>query len=282
MTALAEPTEAPGAARDAQQYGVPSQRLGDFIAEASLMLGAGSAVMYQLAMKGVGLGVAEHSTALVRPADRLRTTLSYVYVMTMGTQEERDVVSRLVNKAHVPVRSSGRYTAFDPDLQLWVAVTLAQNTWIHERVFGKFDAATREQVYRDSQVFGTALQVKPEDYPQTWADYQAYWEDVLDNRIEQDPLVQAYAKRLLSPAGMPLHLKPAVMVQGLLTRGNLDPRARQVLALPWSKRDQRLYDLFWKAFVPVYRALPTWLRQAHGRSVLRDARRRIRGNKHLI
>src|SRR3546814_2238495 len=95
--------------------------------------------------------------------------------MTMGTQEERDVVSRLVNKAHVPVRSSGRYTAFDPDLQLWVAVTLAQNTWIHERVFGKFDAATREQVYRDSQVFGTALQVKPEDYPQTWADYQAYW-----------------------------------------------------------------------------------------------------------
>src|SRR3546814_13020187 len=68
----------------------------------------------------------------------------------------------------------------------------------------------------------------------------------------------------------------------LLTRGNLDPRAREVLALPWSKRDQRLYDLFWKAFVPVYRALPTWLRQAHGRSVLRDARRRIRGNKHLI
>src|SRR3546814_17447722 len=94
-------------------------------------------------MKGVGLGVAEHSTALVRPADRLRTTLSYVYVMTMGTQEERDVVRRLVNKAHVPVRSSGRYTALDPDLQPWVAVTLAQKPRIHERGFGTFEPPRR-------------------------------------------------------------------------------------------------------------------------------------------
>src|SRR5690606_7359477 len=101
--------------------------------------------------------VAEHSTALVRPMDRLRTTLTYVYVMILGTDEERAVVTRLVNKAHVPIRSTGRYNAFDPDLQLWVAVTLAQNTWLHEKMFGEFDPATREQVYRDGWIFGTAL-----------------------------------------------------------------------------------------------------------------------------
>src|SRR3546814_21007684 len=101
--------------------------------------------MYQLAMKGVGLGVAEHSTALVRPADRLRTTLSYVYVMTMGTQEERDVVSRLVNKAHVPDRSSGRYTALDPAPKLVVAVTLAPTTGIPAPGCGQFAAAQRER-----------------------------------------------------------------------------------------------------------------------------------------
>lgn len=260
----------------------PTLGLGDFIAELSLMLGAGSAVMYQLAMKGVGLGVAEHSTALVRPLDRLRTTLSYVYVMTMGTDEEREAVARLVNRAHVPIQSKGRYTAFDPELQLWVAATLAQNTWIHEKVFGDFDPATREQVYRDSWTFGTALQVTPRMWPQTHAEFEDYWENVLENQLEQDPVVQGYAKQLLTTEGAPWLIKPLLPLQSLMTRGNLDPRARAVLALPWSARDQRRYDLFWKTFVPIYRLVPRWLRQLHGRLVLRDARRRIRGHKHLI
>ncbi|MSZ76010.1 MAG: DUF2236 domain-containing protein, partial [Actinobacteria bacterium] len=61
-----------------------------------LLLGAGSTVMYQLAMKGVGLGVAEHSTTLARPVDRLRTTLTYVYVMVLGSAEEKAQIARLV------------------------------------------------------------------------------------------------------------------------------------------------------------------------------------------
>jgi uncharacterized protein (DUF2236 family) len=89
------------------------------------MLGSGSAVMYQLAVWGVGKGVAEHSTTMQRPVDRLRTTLTYVYVMGLGTDEERAQVARMVNRAHVPIRGEG-YSAFDPELQLWVAATLAE------------------------------------------------------------------------------------------------------------------------------------------------------------
>src|SRR3954453_22375832 len=96
--------------------------LADIIEESMLLLGAGSTVLYQLALIGVGRGVAEHSTTLARPLDRLRTTLTYVYVMTQGTQQERDAVARMVNKMHAPVRGEG-YTAFDRDLQLWVAAT---------------------------------------------------------------------------------------------------------------------------------------------------------------
>src|SRR5262245_9247145 len=54
--------------------------LADIIEESMLLLGAGSTVLYQLALLGVGRGVAEHSTTLTRPVDRLRTTLTYVYV----------------------------------------------------------------------------------------------------------------------------------------------------------------------------------------------------------
>ena len=60
--------------------------LADFVGESMLLLGAGSTVLLQLADRGTGHGVADHSTTLQRPLDRLRTTMTYVYAVTLGTQ----------------------------------------------------------------------------------------------------------------------------------------------------------------------------------------------------
>jgi uncharacterized protein (DUF2236 family) len=275
----AAPPEAGSSALDAS---AAAFGLEHFVGEQALMLGAGSAVMYQLAMKGVGLGVAEHSNTLERPVDRLRTTLTYVFAMVLGTDEEPAAIARKVNKAHAPVRSPGRYSAFDPDLQLWVAATLARNgEMLYERVWGPMDDATRERVYRDSWVLGTALQVKPEMWPPTRADFEEYWERSLQ-RLEPDPLVQCYAKRLLDTSEAPLAMRLLMPLQSLMTRGNLDPHTREVLALPWSRRDQRRYDLFWKVFPPVYRRVPRFLRQLHAHLVLRDMRVRMRLRLRVI
>lgn len=270
----------PGAAQAAQAE--PALRLADLVCEQALLLGAGSTVFYQLAMKGVGLGVAEHSTTLSRPLDRLRTTLLYVYVMILGTPEERRAIARMVNRAHAPVRSEGRYSAYDPDLQLWVAATLARNgLFISELVWGPLDRATREQIYRDAQVLGNALQVEPSDWPATLEEFEAYWEDSL-RRLEPDPAVQAYCRALLDPRSQPPVVRLLAPLQDLMARGNLDPRAREVLALPWSARDQRRYELFWKVFPPAYRAVPRLLRQLPARLVLWDTRRRLRIGRRVI
>ena len=151
--------------------------LADFVGEAVLLAGAGSAVMWQLARREVGLGVVEHSTTLDRPLDRLRTTLTYVYVMALGNEAERRAVASMVDRRHAPVRSAGRYSAFDPELQLWVAATLARTgETIRERVFGPMDPATRERVYRESWVLGTFLQVTPAMWPPTRAEFEEYWQ----------------------------------------------------------------------------------------------------------
>ncbi len=257
-------------------------RLDSIAAEAMFMLGAGSTVMYQLAMKGVGLGVVEHSTTLSRPVDRLRTTLTYVYVMVLGTDEEKDEFAGLVNRMHAPVRSPGRYSAFDPELQLWVAATLARNSdTLYERVFGTLSEAARERLYRDSWILGTALQVRTEAWPQTRREFERYWEESL-GRLESDPHVQVYAARLVSMDGAPWYLRPARPLQSLMTRGNLDPHTRAILALPWSARDQRAYDLFWRVFPPVYRMVPRRLRQLPACLLLRDVRRRLRRGARVI
>jgi uncharacterized protein (DUF2236 family) len=260
----------------------PRVRLADFICEQALLLGAGSTVLNQLAMKGVGLGVAEHSTALARPVDRLRTTLTYVYVMIAGTDEERRAIARLVNGAHAPVRSEGRYTAFDRELQLWVAATLAQNgLFIYEKTFGPLDEASRQQIYADSQILGNALQATPDQWPATLAEFRTYWTASL-GRMESDPTVQVYVQSLLDHRGHPRGLRWLGPLQDLMSRGNLEPHVREILGLSWTPRDQRRYDLFWKVFPPVYRRVPRFLRQLPARLVLADMRRRMRRGARVI
>lgn len=256
--------------------------LADIIEESMLLLGAGSTVLHQLALLGVGRGVAEHSTTLVRPIDRLRTTLTYVYVMTKGTQEERDAVARMVNKMHAPVRGEG-YTAYDRDLQLWVAATLAHNgIFIHEKVHGPMTRQSKERIYRDSQVFGTALQVRPEDWPPTYDDFEKYWDHVLSTQLSSEPLVRDYVRKLLSSKEQPWFLRPGNGLQKLMTKGNLSPEVRDVLGLPWSWREQKLYDLFWSVHNLVYPVVPRFVRCAHARLVMRDFRRRMRAGKRVI
>ncbi len=202
--------------------------------------------------------------------------------MTLGTDQERDAVAQMVNKAHGPVRGQG-YTAFDSDLQLWVAATLAHNgIFLHERVYGPMSLATKEQIYRDSRVFGTALQVRPEDWPATYADFEKYWDHMLATQMSSEPLVRDYVAKLLSTKGQPLPLKPAVWLQNLVTRGNLTPELREVLGLTWSRREQKLYDLFFSVHNIVYPVLPAFIRKAHARLIMRDFRRRMRKGRRVI
>lgn len=256
--------------------------LADFICEQALLLGAGSTVLYQLADSGTGLGVAEHSTTLQRPVDRLRTTLLYVYMMVLGTAEERQAIVRMVNRAHAPVRSEGRYSAFDPELQLWVAATLAHNgLYIYERTFGPLDDASRERIYQESQVFGNALQVRPEQWPATLAEFEGYWRGRIAG-FSPEPAVQVYVQQLLSSEQQPLVARPLTRLQDLMSRGNVEPEIREVLGLSWTPTDQRRYDLFWKVFPPLYRRVPRVLRQLAARLVVRDTRRRLRSGKRVI
>lgn len=259
--------------------------LGDIINEHALLLGAGSTVLYQLADPGTGLGVAEHSTTLRRPIDRLRTTLLYVYMIVHGTEDERRQIVRMVNKAHASVRAEGRYSAYDPELQLWVAATLAHNgLTIHERVNGRLDEASRERVYQEAHILGTALQLKQDQWPATLADFEVYWE----NKIQElgahppEPSVQVYIQQLLSAEAHPRLLRRFGTLQDLMSRGNLDPRIRKVLGLTWTPSDQRRYERFWRIYPPVYRRTPRVLRHLVARLVIRDTRRRLRAGLRVI
>jgi len=255
--------------------------LADFVGESMLLIGAGATVLLQLAVPGVGWGVADHSTTLERPLDRLRTTMTYVYAVTLGTPEEKQAVVRLVNRAHVPVRSD-RYNAFDPELQLWVAATLYRNGFdMYERFFGTLSEADAERLYRQSAVYGTALQVTEDMWPATRAEFDAYWDRTIEAATVDDQ-VRAYVRGLLSGGSAPLPVRMTMPLQRFLTIGLLPPRIRDQFALPWSPRDQRRFDRLMTALPIVYRRVPRPLRQITATYYLRDMRRRLAAHRHLI
>lgn len=270
----------PAEDRDTQPGG-PALTLEDLLYEPGLMLGSGSAVMLQLAVWGVGKGVAEHSDTLQRPLDRLRTTLSYVYVMGLGTEEEQRAIARMVNRRHVPVQGEG-YTAFDPELQLWVAATLAETAKdMYEKIYGPIDPLTLEHLYRQGQIYGNALQVTPEMWPPTRAEFEVYWAR-MQEEFRSDEQIRRYARSLLSSKAQRWYVRPLISTISLLTRGNLGTQAREALGLPWDERDQSRYDRLWRTVRLVYPRIPRRLRRIPAKVAMRDIRWRMRTGRRVI
>lgn len=260
--------------------GTPTINAAEYIEEAYVFLGAGAAVLLQLAMPGVGHGVADHSEVLSRPLSRLRTTMSFIYAIMLGTDEEKREIIRMVNKAHVPVHSE-TYNAFDPELQLWVASTLYHGgTDLYQRFNGELGPVSAERIYRDSMEYGTALQVRPDMWPADLAEFERYWGQAMDD-LSVDDQVLEFTHRLLSSRNAPWFLRPFMPLNKFVTTGLLPQQARDAFELPWSPRDQRRFDQLFRILPAAYRFVPRILRTLPARLYLSDMRRRVRSGRGL-
>lgn len=257
------------------------RRLGDVSREAYIFLGAGAAVLLQMAQPGVGLGVAEHSATLQRPLDRLRTTMTYIYALTLGTEEERRTIGTLVNRAHGPVRSD-RYSAFDPQLQLWVAATLYRGgTALTELFHWPLPADNAEALYREAAVYGTTLQMPAAAWPADRAAFERYWCAMLDGLQVEEP-VRRYVHALLDGGAVPWWLRGLMPLQRFVTRGLLPQSLRTAYGLPWTTRDQQRWERFCRWAPRLYWWTPAFLRHLPARCVLADMRRRMAGQRRVI
>ncbi len=283
MPAVADGAPGAAPARPAptvQADGSPVLTVADYIDEAYVFLGAGAAVLLQMAMPGVGHGVADHSDTLSDPLGRLRTTMSYIYAVSIGTDAERKAIVEMVNKAHIPVRGEG-YNAFDPKLQLWVAATLYHGGIdLHERLHGPMDPASAEAIYRESQAYGTALQVRDEMWPEDLAGFREYWDSTVAE-LAVDGKVLAYARNLLKGGSAPWYIRIGMPLNRLVTTGLLPEQVRRAYRLKWSRPRQLLFDTLFRVIRVVYPWIPRAVRTLPARYYLNDLRKRIRDGRPI-
>ncbi|MGP4026060.1 oxygenase MpaB family protein [Actinomadura sp. 3N407] len=255
-----------------------------------LALAAAAAnVVMQLARLPVGHGVANSKVDSGRvdkhPVKRTRTTLTYLAVALLGTDDERKAMRREVNRAHRQVRAKEpvAYNAFDPELQLWVAACLYQGVEIiHRTLYGEPSPEEVGELYRAGARLGTTLQVKEEMWPADRAAFEEYWQDGL-SKIEMDDLTRGYLRDLTELRFMPAPVRlPFARTNRFLTLGFLPQQFRDELGYSWTPRDQRRFDRLTRVLARTNSVLPRPAREFPFNLYLRDFRRRLRKNRPIV
>ncbi|MFL4480129.1 oxygenase MpaB family protein [Paeniglutamicibacter sp. ORCA_105] len=254
----------------------PKSVLSRFAPEAVYLLGGGRAILLQLALPGVGHGVARHSNFAVNPLGRLNGTLTYIYALSNGTDAQRAKVREIVNAAHAPVKapsakdgSHPAYSARDPKLQLWVAATLYDSAMTIQRaVFPPLDDDTAEELYRDYAQLGTELGMPAHLWPATRADFAEYWTETL-GQLRVDAPVRAVAHELLAAKHAPLWIRAAMPLVRLMTIGLLPEPVRTMFGFSFGPRQQRCLNCVLRGARFSMRILPRRIRHFPMRYCLR-------------
>lgn len=256
------------------------------------LLGGGANVIMQLSNPAVGRGVFESVVERGRydlhPRKRSRTTLTYLAVAMIGTEDERAAYREATNTAHRLVRSGPdspvSYNAFDPELQLWVAACI----YVGVRdcltyFFGELDDATADDLYRQSARFGTTLQMRQEMWPKDRAAFAEYWDAKLAEIVVDDE-VRGYLLDQVVDLGPHSRNYRLVFrqVSRFFTTGFLPQQFRDALGLTWCPRRQRAFLILMRAIGVVLARLPEERRLYPYGEYLRDMRRRRALGKPLV
>lgn len=256
---------------------------------AGALTGAANVIM-QLSRPGVGYGVIESRVDSGRldlhPVKRARTTFTYIAVALLGSEKDKDAYRQAVSRQHAQVRSTASspvpYSAFDLDLQLWVAVCLFRGLEDSYRAFlGPLTPAKRERMYAASATMGTTLQVPAEAWPANLDAYEAYWREGV-SQISIDEPVREY---LIDLAHLRFLPRPVSLVFGgfnrFVTTGFLPPEFREQMKLSWTGRDQRRFDRVIAVLRALTRVQPPVLRRLPLTVMLWDLRWRMRTGRPL-
>ena len=151
-----------------------------------------AAVLLQIAHPRVAQGVADHSDFQNDALGRLRRTLSTVNRIAFGTLTEAETMRAHLAEVHGRVKGrtskgvvgSRGYSAFEPDLLLWVLATLIDASIKgYEFVWGPLQSDRRESFYRDFRLFGSYFGLKESEGPADYGEFVDYFNDMLVNEL---------------------------------------------------------------------------------------------------
>ncbi|MBV9512539.1 MAG: DUF2236 domain-containing protein [Mycobacteriaceae bacterium] len=252
------------------------------------LIGPRPAVLQNM-LAELGQGVLDHSVFFTDTAARLKRSLPPIFNTVYGS--DADHPGQQVRDFHLEIKGNmpdgARYHALDPDTYFWAHATFVDQVLYFADTFVKrLTRAEKEQIYLESKTWYRRYCVSDRPMPPDYAAFERYWKWMLDEVVVAHPtakygvgyVTKGFPRPQAVPRAVWRVIAPAFNpIAAFLTTGGLPPRARTLLGLPWSDRQERRYRRFaalcqsrtvnwlW-AQLPMRLRYNTFARSGYGRS----------------
>jgi len=217
--------------------------------EAAVFLGAGRALLLQLAHPWVATAIEQHSDTFADPISRFHRTFSVVFTMVFGRLEQSLDAARRLHRRHAAISGTmqsavGSFAAGTfycancvPALR-WVHATLTETALMaYTLVLPALTQEERAQYYAESRLFAALFGIPQASLPDGWAAFSAYIEAMTrSDTLTVTDSARAMAQRLL--AGTDTWF-PIPASYRALTAELLPPPLREAFALRYGEAERQ-------------------------------------------
>lgn len=256
--------------------------------EAAIFLGAGRALLLQLAHPWVAAAIARHSRSLADPIGRFHRTFNLVFTMVFGTTEQALAAARRLHRRHAqisgtltaragPFAAGSPYRANDVAVLRWVHATLIESALVaYELVHSALPGEDRERYFAEARLFAALFGIPQTALPQSWAGFAAYNETMWRSEVlTVSGAARSIATEVISGAGTRLRMP---FWYRALTARLLPERLRDGFGLPYGELEHRAAERGLAWLRRVYPRLPARLRHV---GPYHEARARLAGSERL-
>ncbi|MCC8966200.1 DUF2236 domain-containing protein [Bradyrhizobium sp. Pear76] len=256
--------------------------------EAITFLGAGRALLLQLAHPWVAAAVAEHSRTFADPIGRFHRTFDVVFTMVFGSLDAALTAARHLHRRHTmivgrlpdaigPFESGSPYRANEVSALRWVHATLVDTALaVHDLILPPFSVEERERYWAESRLFAALFGLTSSDLPADWDLFAAYTAAMM----QSDTLSVSTAARVVARqifAGERPWLRPPRWYQ-TLSAELLPDRLRTGFGFAFSERDRKAAERAVARIRRIYPKIPTQLRYV---GPYQEAQARLQGTPQL-
>src|SRR5947209_1558097 len=189
--------------------------------EAATFLGAGRALLLQLAHPWVAAAVEQHSDTVANPIGRFHRTFGTVFTMVFGTLGQSFEAARRLPRRHASITGTlpsaagafpagSFYCANQVSALRWVHATLAETAIMaYALVLPALTQEQRELYYAESRLFAALFGLPREHLARDWTDFSAYTEAMTrSSTLTVTEQARAMAHRLLAGTDTWLPIQP--------------------------------------------------------------------------
>ncbi len=219
------------------------------------LLGPRAAVLQNM-LPSLGQGVEDHSVWFAETLARLQRSIPPIFNTVYGADPEGS--GHEVRDFHRPIKGrlpdGSPYSALNPETYYWAHACFVEHLITATDTFiRRLSREEKEQLFAESITWFERYGVSSRGTPQTYAEFEAYFEHALAERLVAHRTASygvGYAtKGWPRPTKVPRPLwwlvkRPVNAVSSSITIGGMPPRGREILGLPWDARRERRYRRF--------------------------------------